>query len=271
MYKRFVPAALLAIYAALLVKVMVFKSLPLVRIGKLMLNFGGTDTGHGPNFVPFTTIVPYLLGYKGLIIAGINLVGNIILLVPVGFLVPFIYRDITWKKSIVLAAASGLVIEVAQVLLHVGIFDIDDVILNALGVMLGYGAFVVLARWTRTPKAKGIAIAAAAVVAAACVAVALYLPVRLEPAPGTGASNSLRAREAADPCGGTGGNGQIVSVRGGSFVMRRNNGSNQVVYVTGSASSTDLKTGDRVTLVGGPNQDGSFTADTAVVCAGLIE
>ena len=69
-------------------------------------------------------------------IAGINLIGNIALLVPIGILVPFLYENITWKKSLVLAFFSGLIIEVMQVMLHVGIFDIDDVILNALGVMI---------------------------------------------------------------------------------------------------------------------------------------
>ena len=84
--------------------------------------------------------------------------------------------------------------------------------------------------------------------------------------------------QSGDLCGGTGGNGQIVSVGNNEFTMKRNDdGSDQVVHVTdqatiktsaGSASLSDLKTGYRVTLVGGPNPDGSFTADTVVVCNG---
>ena len=62
-----------------------------------MLNFGGMHEGKA-NLLPFKTILPYLLGKKGLIIGGINLVGNIILLVPMGFLVLFVFRNITWKK-----------------------------------------------------------------------------------------------------------------------------------------------------------------------------
>jgi hypothetical protein len=54
---------------------------PTDQVGSLILNFAGTNAGHGPNFVPFRTILPYLLGFKGWIIAGINLVGNIALLV----------------------------------------------------------------------------------------------------------------------------------------------------------------------------------------------
>ncbi len=84
--------------------------------------------------------------------------------------------------------------------------------------------------------------------------------------------------QSGDLCGGTGGNGQIVSVGNNQFTMKRNDdGSDQVVHLTsqatiktsaGSASLSDLKIGYRVTLVGGPNPDGSFTADTVVVCNG---
>ncbi len=137
MKKRFVAAVVLLIYIAILLKVLVFKDLPTVHIGHLMLNFGGVDAGHPANFIPFKTIAPYLLGYKGWIIAGINLLGNIILLVPVGFLLPFLYPNVSWKKSLVFGVIAGLSLEVLQVILRVGIFDIDDVMLNALGVMIG--------------------------------------------------------------------------------------------------------------------------------------
>ncbi len=81
-----------------------------------------------------------------------------------------------------------------------------------------------------------------------------------------------------DLCGGTGGKGQIVSVGNNAFTIKRSaNSSNQIIHLTGqtiiktstgTVSLADLKTGERVTLVGGPNPDGSFTANTVVVCAG---
>ena len=150
--KRLFSILIFFAYSALLVKIMVFKDLPTIKIGQLMLNFGGTDVGYGPNFVPFKTILPYLLGHKGWIIAGINLLGNIVLLVPLGFLAPLIFRDMSWKKSFMLAVVAGLSIEILQTVLHVGIFDIDDVILNALGVMIGYWKFIFLAKWIREGK-----------------------------------------------------------------------------------------------------------------------
>jgi glycopeptide antibiotics resistance protein len=151
MKKRLISTCILIAYSAILIKVMVFKDLPLIRIGRLKFNFGGTHAGP-PNFLPFKTILPYLLGEKGLIIAAINLAGNIVLLVPIGFLFPFIYRNMTWKKSLALGVAAGLAIEGMQALFRVGIFDIDDVILNGTGVMVGYWVFTIVSGRVRTKK-----------------------------------------------------------------------------------------------------------------------
>jgi hypothetical protein len=103
--------------------------------------------------------------------------------------------------------------------------------------------------------------------------VATAAPVR----PTTAAGEILQS---GDLCGGTGGNGQIVSVGNNEFTMKRNDdGSDQVVHLAGraiiktsagSAALSELQVGYRVTLVGGPNPDGSFTADTVVVCNGKV-
>ena len=152
MKKRIILAILLIACSAILIKVMVFKDLPLIRIGALRFNFGGTHEGTA-NFLPFRTILPYLLGKKGWMISVINLAGNIVLLVPIGFLVPFVYRKMTWKKTLALAVAAGLAIEGMQALFRVGIFDIDDVILNGLGVMAGYWVFTM---FRKTPSSACI-------------------------------------------------------------------------------------------------------------------
>lgn len=287
MKKRFIPAIILMVYSAILVKVMVFKDIPPLRIGGLMLNFGGPDAGRPANFIPFKTILPYLLGYKGLIIAGINLVGNIALLVPVGFLAPLVYRSMTWKKSLALAVVAGLAIEVTQVVLRVGIFDIDDVILNGLGVMIGYFVFVFFTKSARFMKPKNaiiITVLAIAAIAFAFYAIAADLnnqpPARFKQGAGVGQPEHLKSQEGEIPesddlCSGTGGVGQIVSVENNTLIIKRKDGRRQKIHLTsratvkssaGLASVSDLKTEDRVTLVGGSNADGSFTADTVVVC-----
>ena len=155
MKKRLIIAFILVIYSLILIKVMVFKNVPLIRIGSLMFNLGGTQEGQA-NFWPFKTILSYLFGERGLIITFINLVGNIVLLIPIGFLVPFLSRKMAWEKALALAVSAGLAIEGAQAVLHLGIFDIDDVILNGLGVVIGYWAFRIFVRRVETRQKSSV-------------------------------------------------------------------------------------------------------------------
>lgn len=142
MNKRSLASIALLAYGGLLIKLMVFKDLPTIRIGHMMFHFGGTHANQPANFIPFATIASYLLGHKGILIGGINIIGNIALLVPVGFLVPMIFPGVRWRTCLIPALASGLTIEILQTILNVGVFDIDDVILNGLGVMLGFWLYL---------------------------------------------------------------------------------------------------------------------------------
>lgn len=83
--------------------------------------------------------------------------------------------------------------------------------------------------------------------------------------------------QSGDLCGGTGGNGEIVSLGNNSFTLLHNDGRNLIVNLTSRATietstgfvpHTDLKIGERVTLVGDDNRDGTFTADAVVICSG---
>lgn len=83
--------------------------------------------------------------------------------------------------------------------------------------------------------------------------------------------------QTGDLCGNTSGNGAIVSIGNNSFTLLHNDGRNLIVNLTSQAtietstsfaSLSDLKAGDRVTLVGDDNRDGTFTANAVVVCGG---
>ena len=72
--------------------------------------------------------------------AFLNMTGNLLLFVPMGVLLPCIWP--CQRKFIVIFATSFLItlcIETLQVLTLLGIGDIDDMILNLLGTMVGYG------------------------------------------------------------------------------------------------------------------------------------
>jgi len=142
---RWLAACALTAYGALLIRFVVFKAIPVIHIGHLRFRFAGTHTGPG-NFVPFKTIVPQLLGQGNRLIDMVNLFGNIIPFMPIGLLAPLVVRSISWQKALVLGVVTGLTFEVMEVVFRVGIFDVDDIMLNALGVMAGYGVFVMFKR-----------------------------------------------------------------------------------------------------------------------------
>ncbi|QKS47533.1 VanZ family protein (plasmid) [Paenibacillus cellulosilyticus] len=95
------------------------------------------------NFVPFRTIANYA-DFSSTRIAMNNLLGNFLLTAPLGFYSVFGIRLLPRSVNIVIyAILLPIIIEGVQLLLFtagIGMrsVDIDDVILNALGCMLGY-------------------------------------------------------------------------------------------------------------------------------------
>jgi glycopeptide antibiotics resistance protein len=278
MTKRLIPLALLLIYSALLLKVMVFKDIPLIRLGMLKLNFGGTLEGPA-NFVPLKTIIQYLHADKGVLIAAINILGNIFLLVPFGFLVTASFSNITWLKKITLAFAVGFLIEGMQAVLHKGIFDIDDVILNGMGVIVGYWKYGFFQQLFPSTRSKIIFFVTILFIVIALFGISYYrngqFPIGFENAvihKTNGHHESRDLHQGADPCNGTGGTGQIISVGVTSIDIKRKDEVVQQILIsletkisgsTGSLTKNDLKTGDRVTVV---TTDEKMTASVILVC-----
>ena len=67
-----------------------------------------------------------------------NLLGNILVFVPLGFLLALQFYNIKWARVFQIALFIGVLIESLQVIFKSGILDIDDVILNFFGVVLGF-------------------------------------------------------------------------------------------------------------------------------------
>ena len=128
---------LIALYLLLLIKFVVFKDMDMILIGHMRFYFGGTQTGDA-NWIPFNTLLAYFMGNKGLLIAGLNLVGNLLILAPIGFLLPVGFQKIRRRTIFALALCTSLSIEIIQHIFQIGIFDVDDVLLNGLGFILGY-------------------------------------------------------------------------------------------------------------------------------------
>lgn len=101
------------------------------------------------NIRPFQEIMRYLTYWEilGIRAVFLNLAGNIIGFVPFGALLPIFARSTrkAWKVTLLSFEISALV-EVSQLIFRVGCFDVDDMILNTLGGLLGYLLFRVLGR-----------------------------------------------------------------------------------------------------------------------------
>ncbi len=90
------------------------------------------------NLVPFV----HLLEYDSLRDIIWNLAGNTVMFIPGGIILPIVYRRLNklWKT----AAAGGFIslcIELLQLPFASRASDIDDLILNTLGTVIGYGIY----------------------------------------------------------------------------------------------------------------------------------
>ena len=88
-----------------------------------------------------------LLDYKSRRDLLLNLLGNVLLFVPSGIILPILYRRLD-RFGKVLAAGAGmsLCIELLQLPFAVRASDVDDLLLNSLGTALGYGIFAACRR-----------------------------------------------------------------------------------------------------------------------------
>ena len=100
------------------------------------------------NLVPFRTISSQLSRIKTIPIIVIeNLAGNIAVFVPFGFLLPMGYEAVRkYLRTFLVGLVYILIIEVAQLICMLGAFDVDDIILNSIGISCGYVIFKMISK-----------------------------------------------------------------------------------------------------------------------------
>ena len=91
------------------------------------------------NLIPFAHIADYETCRESLI----NIIGNTAMFLPLGIVWPSVFRELnTHWKVIAAGAGTSLTIEFLQLPFFERVSDIDDLILNCLGFLLGYGIFL---------------------------------------------------------------------------------------------------------------------------------
>lgn len=114
-----------------------------------LLRHNGYGGGH---------IISFFYSYKDAWISASetawrNIILNILMFVPLGFWLPVGNERfrVFWKTSLV-GCLLTIVIEVLQLILSLGLFEVADVFNNTLGTMIGYGFYKIIELFVRLHK-----------------------------------------------------------------------------------------------------------------------
>ena len=101
------------------------------------------------NFIPFKEILRYNMTSR---LFFKNVVGNMLMFLPFGFFISYYLKNVKPHLTIFLTIIASVSIELVQ--LSIGrVFDVDDIILNLMGGLLGYlGYYLLVKIGEKTPS-----------------------------------------------------------------------------------------------------------------------
>ena len=103
------------------------------------------------NLIPFVRLFDYPVFREALI----NFLGNTAMFIPLGVVWPSIFRKLdTHGKVIAAGVGYSLLIEIVQLPFFDRVSDVDDLILNSLGFVLGYGIYLLVKAIKRACKRR---------------------------------------------------------------------------------------------------------------------
>ncbi len=97
------------------------------------------------NLVPFHEILRYW-NYRDQLgmLTITNLLGNVAIFMPLGFLEALANEKNSFLRTSLDGFLLSLLVEICQMITRIGTFDVDDLILNTLGTMIGYLVFLII-------------------------------------------------------------------------------------------------------------------------------
>jgi glycopeptide antibiotics resistance protein len=138
---------LLTAYLVILFKLIIMKDLPPDGgYRDLQLENSGMKGLPKANFIPFKTIRYYGTLQEDLPTGIQNLGGNIILFIPVGFLLSALPERKTLWKVLLFTLLISAIFEFVQLISGYGTCDVDDLFLNSIGGLIGYGVYILLVK-----------------------------------------------------------------------------------------------------------------------------
>ena len=112
-----------------------------------MLGRVGQPRGYHYNLMPFREISRFLIYREqlGFTAVFLNLAGNILIFMPFGFLLPIMSRKLRgFFRVAFLGFELSLAVEILQLVSKTGSCDVDDMILNTVGAMIGFLIYAVI-------------------------------------------------------------------------------------------------------------------------------
>lgn len=110
----------------------------LLYLTLLSPSYGRGSFHRAYEIVPFKNVITSIIN-NNISALKVNIMGNIAAFVPMGFLVPLSFFNLkSVKKVLLISLITTLFIELMQFILAVGVTEIDDVILNTFGALIGF-------------------------------------------------------------------------------------------------------------------------------------
>ena len=103
-----------------------------------------TERTYQYNLIPFHEIRRFFVYRRqlGFAAVALNLAGNVLAFVPFGVFLPMLVKRVrSLGKTLLLGFEFSLLVEIVQLFSKVGSFDVDDILLNTFGVLVGYVLF----------------------------------------------------------------------------------------------------------------------------------
>ncbi len=98
------------------------------------------NTTSGYNLVPFTEIFRYKIGSYSFYM---NVVGNIVIFIPFGYFISKYIKPNKMLPILIVSLISSTTVEFVQLCIGRS-FDVDDILLNAVGSLLGFLLYVAM-------------------------------------------------------------------------------------------------------------------------------
>ncbi|MBU3135342.1 VanZ family protein [Clostridium gasigenes] len=129
------------------------------------------------NLIPFYSIMEYISGSSANIkaFAFSNVVGNIVIFIPLGTYLSLFKNDKRVKPNFLFIFIVSLFVEIIQGLLGIGASDIDDIILNCLGGLIGILGYKFLLFILRDEKKVHTAITILSAIGLPCILYYLFI------------------------------------------------------------------------------------------------